>query len=333
MIKRSIRSALACFICSVTWPYTSRVKAAVWWPKFSCLFGIIDYRGTLTQRQRNRLVTTLAVTAEDRGTDATGIAYNSGGRLHIYKRPVPAHKVRFAVPADASVIMGHTRMATQGSAKKQRNNHPFPGSCGDKRFALAHNGVIYNDRTLRRTFSLPDTKIETDSYIAVQLLETKQALDFSSLRFAAEQLMGSFTLTVLDGLYFVRGDNPIHYPRRGVYVYASTEGILEHAMRQIGFLAETPAEVSLCCGDILKIDAKGGIVKEHFDDASLGYGTRFNPWHYTGMGSMADEIYLDELKAVAASFGYAHESIDRLLRQGFLPEEIEEFLYECAGVM
>ena len=31
----SIRSALACFICSVTWPYTSRVKAAVWWPKFS----------------------------------------------------------------------------------------------------------------------------------------------------------------------------------------------------------------------------------------------------------------------------------------------------------
>ncbi len=32
----SIRSALACFISSVTWPYTSSVKEAVAWPRFSC---------------------------------------------------------------------------------------------------------------------------------------------------------------------------------------------------------------------------------------------------------------------------------------------------------
>ena len=163
-----------------------------------CLFGVIDYKGNLTQRQKNRLITALAISAEDRGTDATGIAYNNRGKLHIYKRPLPAHKVRFVVPADALAIMGHTRMATQGSAKKLRNDHPFFGSCGDRRFALAHNGVIYNDRTLRHNLSLPDTKIETDSFIAVQLIEAKQALNFSSLRFAAEQLMGSFTLTVLD---------------------------------------------------------------------------------------------------------------------------------------
>lgn len=35
-IKASMRLALSRFICSVTWPYTSRVKAAVWWPRFSC---------------------------------------------------------------------------------------------------------------------------------------------------------------------------------------------------------------------------------------------------------------------------------------------------------
>lgn len=304
-----------------------------------CLFGVIDYKGTLTQRQKNRLIAVLAVSAEDRGTDATGIAYNSGSRLHIFKRPSPAHKVRFAVPADASVIMGHTRMATQGSAKKQQNNHPFLGSCGSKRFALAHNGVIYNDKALRHTLSLPDTKVETDSYIVVQLIEAKQTFDFSSLRFAAEQLRGSFTLTVLDerdNLYFVKGDNPLclyHYPKRGVYVYASTETILEQALHRISFMGEKPEEVPLYCGDILRIDAKGGIVREHFDDSTLGYGACFNSWYYPGMGYMADEAYLDELKSVAAAFGYTPESIDRLLRQGFLPEEIEEFLYENAGVV
>ena len=43
--------------------------------------------------------------------------------------------------------------------------------------ALAHNGVLYNDRELRREQHLPTTPIETDSYIAVQLLEQGQQLD------------------------------------------------------------------------------------------------------------------------------------------------------------
>lgn len=35
-INASMRSALACFICSVTWPYTSSVKDAVWCPRLPC---------------------------------------------------------------------------------------------------------------------------------------------------------------------------------------------------------------------------------------------------------------------------------------------------------
>ena len=57
----------------------------------------------------------------------------------------------------------------------------------------------------------PKTRIETDSYIGVQLIEQKGTLDFSSLRYMAEQVEGSFTFTVLDAedsLYIVKGDNP-----------------------------------------------------------------------------------------------------------------------------
>ena len=194
-----------------------------------CLFGLIDYGHTLTVKQKNQMLSILATACEVRGTDATGIAYNSGGKLRIYKRPVPGHRMRFRVPEDAAVVMGHTRMATQGSPKKSCNNHPFPGMVRGEAFALAHNGVLYNDRTLRRQLKLPNTKVETDSYIAVQLLEKKEALNFSSLRDMAERVEGSFTFTVLgpqDDLFIVKGDNPmclVQFPDRGLYLYASTK--------------------------------------------------------------------------------------------------------------
>ena len=83
-----------------------------------CLFGVIDYGHSLTGREKNHMLSVLASVCEARGTDATGIAYNMGGTLRIYKRPVPAHRLRFRVPEQARVILGHTRMTTQGSAKR-----------------------------------------------------------------------------------------------------------------------------------------------------------------------------------------------------------------------
>ena len=104
----------------------------------------------------------------------TGIAYNGGGKLRIYKRPWPARFMRFRIPGDVRVIMGHTRLTTQGSEKRNYNNHPFEGRTREGAFALAHNGVLHNDRSLRKSQKLPYTRIETDSYVAVQLIEQKR---------------------------------------------------------------------------------------------------------------------------------------------------------------
>lgn len=80
-----------------------------------CLFGLIDYGHSLSKGERNRILTILSTACEVRGTDATGIAYHSRGQLHIYKRPRPAHAMHWRIPGDAWVVMGHTRMTTQGS--------------------------------------------------------------------------------------------------------------------------------------------------------------------------------------------------------------------------
>ncbi|MGN0679811.1 MAG: hypothetical protein ACI4JS_09130, partial [Oscillospiraceae bacterium] len=102
------------------------------------IFGLIDYNRTLNAKQREKLLRVLSEECEERGTDATGYAYNSRWKLTIFKRPCPAHRVHLKLREDANVIMGHTRMATQGNKLDNRNNHPFPGVVGNTCFALAH---------------------------------------------------------------------------------------------------------------------------------------------------------------------------------------------------
>lgn len=301
-----------------------------------CLFGIHDYGHSLTQKQKNRLLSILGTACEARGTDATGIAYNSGDKLCIYKRPRPARWMRFQVPTDANVVMGHTRMTTQGNERKNQNNHPFPGYVKDCHFALAHNGVLYNDRLLRKQYKLPATKIETDSYIATQLIEDKGELTFDSLQTMAEKLEGSFTFTVLsnkDELYFIKGDNPMclyHYPERGLYVYASTEEILRKVLRQMPFDLGTSERVELACGSILRIDRHGQQTRGSFDISRL-FPRMYDPWMdwdfqgYVNAG--AKSSYLDDLKSIAMFHGFAPEEIDRLIADGFTTEDIEEMLY------
>ncbi len=304
-----------------------------------CLFGIYDYGHSLTQKQKNRLLSILGTACEARGTDATGIAYNSGNKLCIYKRPRPARWMRFQVPQDANVIMGHTRMTTQGSERKNYNNHPFPGYVKNRQFALAHNGVLYNDLQLRKQYKLPVTKIETDSYIATQLIEDSGELDFGSLQHMAEKLEGSFTITVLsdkDELWFIKGDNPMclyRYPERGLYVYASTEEILRTALRKLPFALGTPVRVDLTCGDILRIDNQGHQDRSCFDTSKL-FRRLYEPWmDFSFQGSInpvsggVKDCYLDDLKSIAVFYGFYPEEIDRMIADGFSTDDIEEMLY------
>lgn len=300
------------------------------------LFGFVDYGHQFSRKQRSRLLTSLSIASEERGTDATGIAYHADGKQVIYKRPLPAHLMWYRVPVDATIVMGHTRMATQGSALRLENDHPFRGRAGNINFSLAHNGVLYNDKLLRKKMKLPDTRIETDSYIAVQLLEKYGRLDFDSLKRMAEELEGSFTITALsdrDELYFVKGNNPMciyHFPEMGIYIYASTETILQQAIKKAQLRLGKMEHVRMYTGEMLRIDAHGKINRSHFDDSKLYTFTP--PWTHWGeyepmKRPYEESDYLDDLKAVAVFYGLYPEDIDALIADGADPTEIEEMLY------
>ena len=212
---------------------------------------------------------------------------------------------------------------------------------------MAHNGVLYNDDELRLRHKLPQTKIETDSYVAVQLLEQEGDLSANSLKRMAEALDGSFTITILDAknnLYLIKGNNPLTIlllPDLGCYLYASTEEILYIALEALGMADVNAANIRIDPGDIMRIDAKGQRSVTHFDDSKL-YHSQFTFWPYCGRSypdrtltdlEPFDQIYLEDLKSVAVYYGYTPETIDQLVRQGFMPEEIEELLYEGMGVI
>ena len=306
-----------------------------------CLFGILDHHASLSVQQRTKLLSVLATQSEVRGRDATGIAYNSGGQLRIFKRAKAAHELRFHLPHDAVCLMGHTRMATQGDEKMNYNNHPFPGTAGGSSFALAHNGVIHNDHTLRSEQGLPSTVVETDSYIAVQLLEREGAVDCSSLARVAELLQGTVALSVLDGennCYLVKGNNPLcvyHWRKAGLFVYASTEQILLETFRIFTVPFGQPETVKLDDGEILKIDPIGRYSKASFDTKNLSVPSHtYHNWppyarfSICGSGSETHDPYVSALKSVAHWFGFSGDDVEMMLADGFSLEEIEEMFYD-----
>ena len=299
------------------------------------IFGVLDYKGNLEAVQRLRLVKALGTAAEVRGIDATGIAFFQRNKLCIQKAAKPAHKMKYRIPSEVRYIMGHTRMTTQGSANKNQNNHPFSGKAGGTAFALAHNGMLHNDRALRFEHDLPKTDIETDSYVAVQLIEQQKELTFDSLRTMAEAVEGSFVFTVLNqdnSLYFVKGDNPLtlyHYPRLGLYLYASTEDILLIALNGL-WLEHLKAEIIQPeDGDILRIDCHGEQSYGRFaimDSWSAWMLPAWEPARAFGRRLPVSE-YIQDLKSIAGCYGYTAEEIDDMLTNGYTPEEVENMLY------
>ena len=244
--------------------------------------------------------------------------------------------MRFRLTPDAHYIMGHTRMATQGNEKKNCNNHPFPGRAGKTSFALAHNGMLYNDKALRTDLHLPPTAIETDSYAAVQLIERDGAVDFGSLKHMAEALRGSFTITVLDGksgLYIVRGNNPMciyHFKDAGFYIYASTKSVLDKAIRNLQFGTMSQEEVRVRSGDILHIALDGKREREIFNDSALWDFPVYSLWGRPSLGAGTKEKYDDTVELYSKISGYDRDTIVLLRAEGFSWMDIETMIYDPA---
>ncbi|OUN76347.1 hypothetical protein B5G06_13620, partial [Flavonifractor sp. An52] len=126
------------------------------------------------------------------------------------------------------------------------------------------------------------------------------------------------------------GDNPLtiwHYPRLGLYIYASTLAILHQAVNRTWLAGEPFGEVPLSDGEILRWDKHGLTTAGHF---TMTYPI-YRPWHPCARSYQPDRSYLRTLKNIASALGYTPEDIDELLEAGYSTDEIEEELYGIPG--
>lgn len=292
------------------------------------IFGFMYYGNKVSASVLKKLLRALSVEAECRGTDATGISYVNNGNIVTFKKAQPAHKVKLYFPADTKCVIGHTRFTTQGSEKQNYNNHPFEGKCGRENFSLAHNGVLYNDKELKAKYALSETVIETDSYIAVQLLECFGGVNTENIKRMSECVEGSFVFTILrndNTLFLVKGSNPLtlyHFSKLGLYVYASTKGILDAALQKSGLTCKK-SEIKVTEGEILQLNLDGTISRNTFEVKESCHSF-WNPYSFNSYEVEKEELLLEYCKM----FGVSEEDVELLLEYSYDADTIEEMLMD-----
>ncbi|MDR0886714.1 MAG: hypothetical protein LBN22_10260 [Clostridiales Family XIII bacterium] len=252
------------------------------------IFGYMNYSDRVSEADLVKIYDHFASVCIVRGSHAGGLAYIDEKGLQIQKAGCDLVQANFAYKPDAKNLMTHCRLALQGGQENNENNHPFHGQTGDgTTYALQHNGILANLNEVRKRLNLPSTDITTDSYAAVQILNTMPQMDTKSLKEMCEQLNGSYTFTILDeneNFYICRGDVPfymVHFKELKLYVYMSTRDLFEKAiegtiLHNIYLTSNLDVKdsdayiVSLGKGDIVKITPDGNLCRDNFtfDDAS-----------------------------------------------------------------
>lgn len=251
------------------------------------IFGVLNYSGE--KCNLSDVIESLACNSVSRGHDATGISYIRNNKIEVMKKPVPSYNFNFnSIYKNSDIYMGHVRLATRGVPANNYNNHPFLSI--RRKFALAHNGILWNTEDTKIKLGIQDNKIETDTYLAVQILDQYSDINSGTIKKMCESVEGDFLFTILDkkgNIYFARNNNPItiyDFYNIGIIVYASTQDILNNVISEFVELRDEKkrkryATTILKDGDILKITNTG----------NYEYGS-FEPFEFD------TELYIQDLE-------------------------------------
>jgi len=198
----------------------------------------------------------LAEVSVIRGADSTGLAIISPRFHNIWKstlssQELVAHSdwdtIMASVDRGTTAVIGHVRFATHGDVTA-RNSHPFSigGVIG------AHNGVIYNHDALSKKLGVKSQVDSEAIFGAIDRFGAKEGL---------EKLNGDYALTfVKDNPYEIylarensRPMNYAYWKKARTLFWASTEDILQYALRMSGLVLETK---SLKDEYIFKLDTR-----------------------------------------------------------------------------
>src|SRR5665647_3743915 len=159
-------------------------------------------------------VNTMFKLSESRGKEASGLAIRFNSSIYVLKEPITSSKLvktqqykklfnktlksqgyagkQLAAPF---VILGHSRLQTNGSAEINMNNQPVvkDGVIG------IHNGIIVNDEKLWKQFPELKRNYSVDTEVFLCLLKMFKAQEKSlvaAIRQVFKQIEGSASVAV-----------------------------------------------------------------------------------------------------------------------------------------
>ena len=208
--------------------------------------GIVGYIG---DQQVNDILLTGLQRLEYRGYDSAGIATISDDNLHVTKKKGKVKDLVNAVESNGqpngTLGIAHTRWATHGFPSDE-NAHPHTSNDGD--FALVHNGIVENFKTLRKGLQEKgfEFKSSTDTEVLVHLIddvrkEANLPLE-KAVPQALTQVVGTYGIAVVsktdpDLLIAARKGSPLIIGvGEGEYFVSSDAAPLVEHTRQVVYL-------------------------------------------------------------------------------------------------
>ncbi len=221
------------------------------------IFGVmvID-RSTVDHGKINSLLKDLFLLSETRGKEASGLAVNHKGVLHILKSSSAGSRLirtpEFQdlmdivspgdneVATDSFAIIGHSRLMTNGRNSLNKNNQPVNvnGVVG------VHNGIIVNDDDIwKKLGQQPSSELDTEALIALlsHYFESEQSWEEAignSYSLIEGNASVAFTATDKVELCLATNNGSLYWcqaQEHGVYIFASEEYILKEVVSKNDF--------------------------------------------------------------------------------------------------
>lgn len=184
------------------------------------------------------LANALLTCLEDRGGMASGFAYQDKEQNGYFKDAVGGSQLSLKnMPKNARQVILHTRLATHGSTKDNRNNHPVISP--NRKVALVHNGVIYNHEQVREIL-VDDIEFDVDTAVIPALIEEDPTLK-SLINLDGDAAIAWFDGRNKEVLHLARLEHSplvIAQVEDGSLIFASTEDLLWRALIQLDITPE-----------------------------------------------------------------------------------------------
>lgn len=151
------------------------------------IFGVIANKNSdISSVQLTKIINNLFLLSESRGKDASGVSFFYGDNIDVYKKSISGKEIikennykniyknftnasfsDLDIPKISLAVIGHVRMATNGSLKDNHDNHPV---IKDNVIGV-HNGIIVNTEALWERYKDINRLYKVDTEILLGLFD------------------------------------------------------------------------------------------------------------------------------------------------------------------